>query len=272
MTTSTRPKTRMVVREAVRLASTMPQMSAGASTEDRINSQNSSSAKAVACMGAPWSVRAGFAVAVSLRSFANCRAFAAVATAYLRHFHRIRFVPAFAPRLLRQQMFGMRAPTPDAVLVRPVRQCHFLVTLAQRMELQAAEFAQRQFAHAFGYFGVLGVQLPDPRPEDDHQHQLPRCAGRCSFQRIAAPRRAKPASTPSAAGQGAGNPSWSRPTNRPAPASEVVTYSSCRIRIDGTPMVTSRITPPRQAVMTPAATADTGDTPNSIALFAPYTE
>jgi len=37
--------------------------------------------------------------------------------------------------------------------------------------------------------------------------------------------------------------------------------SSCRIRIEGVPAVISRMMPPTQAVITPAATAGTGGTP-----------
>ena len=43
-------------------------------------------------------------------------------------------------------------------------------------------------------------------------------------------------------------------------------------RHEGMPAVMSRITPPMQAVITPAVAAGTGDTPSSSALLAPYTE
>src|SRR5262245_35109307 len=78
--------------------------------------------------------------------------------------------------------------------------------------------------------------------------------------------------TPSAAGQGAGSPVKVKPTKSAEATSAAVTYNSCRIKIDGTPTVMSRIPPPIHAVMTPAATAETGETPNCMALLAPYTE
>ena len=78
---------------------------------------------------------------------------------------------------------------------------------------------------------------------------------------MAAPRRQKPARPATSAASAGGAPNSARTTNRPEASAAAVTYSSGRIRIDGSSASTSRMIPPTQAVITPMAKAGTGATP-----------
>ena len=73
--------------------------------------------------------------------------------------HGIRLVPAFAAKLLGDDVLCLPLPGVNGFFVTPVRQGNFVRALRDRVELDATKFSQGKSSHPLSDLGVFIVQL-----------------------------------------------------------------------------------------------------------------